>query len=57
MGYPRSYCKWCGHQKIDHTGLVDVWRRKKFPTVRWLKTACNLDGCMCRKYEAPRRHR
>ena len=63
--FGRGQCRWCGHVRAMHDGVVDPIVLKRYETtilghgnkpvksssVRWTPTACAAEHCACRTYE------
>jgi len=63
--FGRGQCRWCGHVRAMHDGVVDPIVLKRYETtilgpgnkpvksssVKWTPTACAAEHCACRTYE------
>jgi len=47
----KGICRWCHHHRNQHNG-VSHSKRLLHLNIRWLKSACSVADCMCRKFEA-----
>jgi hypothetical protein len=47
----RGICIWCKHHHKQHQGAAND-KKNLFPHIKWLKSACSVADCMCRKFEA-----
>jgi hypothetical protein len=46
----RGICTWCKHHHKQHQGAYTS-KKDRYPHIRWLRSACSVEDCLCRKYE------